>query len=220
MKIEPSGVIFTDICSVQTERCEAKKAAPITAVWTFPARLQVNVCRPCLEEQVRSGEWEIPGAKIEKRADIAVYSPDNGIQLIVEIKKKPQQIENPKLWATTIYRNLLMHGGIPNVPYFMLVVPPEFIFLWKRDNYLPHWLAPNYEIAANNIFAEYVAKVSIPPDIKDEKYYTMYVVHYWLKELTKSKPSIDDPSYKWLYASGLAEAITNGVIYVQAIIGV
>jgi hypothetical protein len=40
-----------------------RSATKLTAVWTSPARLQINVCRPCLEEQVRAGEWEIKGAR-------------------------------------------------------------------------------------------------------------------------------------------------------------
>ncbi len=63
MKIEPTGVVLVDVCGVQTEKCVARNAAPVTAVWTLPARAQVNVCRPCLEEQIRSGDWQISGCK-------------------------------------------------------------------------------------------------------------------------------------------------------------
>lgn len=216
MKIEPSGIVLTDVCSIQTEMCEAKEPAAITAVWSSPARVQINVCRPCLDEQVRSGEWEIPGAKIEKRADILVCSSDNRMQLIVEIKKRPQYIEDTRAWATKVYWNLLAHAGLPNVPYFMLVVPPEVIFLWKRDNYPDP--RPNYEIEASNIFADYKERLSHLPDIQGEQYYSL-VVNYWLKELTK-KPPVDDLSYKWLLTSGLVEAINDGVIYVKVRIAV
>src|SRR5256885_1615764 len=110
MKIEPSGVVLVDVCSIQTEKCVAKRPAPITAVWTLPGRVQINVCRPCLEEQVRAGEWEIQGAKIERRADVAVYSRDKKLQLVVEVKRKPRTKANLKEWATNIHRNLLAHS--------------------------------------------------------------------------------------------------------------
>src|SRR5947208_889384 len=94
MKIEPTGVVLVDTCSIQTYKCVAKQPAPITAVWTLPGRVQVNVCHPCLEEQVRSGEWEIQGAKIGRRADVAVYSSDKKLQLVVEVKRKPKTNQN------------------------------------------------------------------------------------------------------------------------------
>lgn len=63
MKVEPSGVVMIGECNVQTERCVARKPAPITAVWTVPGRSQINVCSACLDEQIRIGEWIVEGAR-------------------------------------------------------------------------------------------------------------------------------------------------------------
>jgi hypothetical protein len=63
MKVEPSGVVMIGICTIQTENCSAKNIAPITAVWATPGRTQINVCRECLEEKIKRGEWEVEGAK-------------------------------------------------------------------------------------------------------------------------------------------------------------
>ena len=63
-KIEPSGVTLKGVCSIQTERCTAKTEAPITAVWGPPGQTQINVCRVCLEEKMRLGEWEVEGARL------------------------------------------------------------------------------------------------------------------------------------------------------------
>jgi len=65
-KIEPSGVVMIGECQVQTERCVAREPQPITAVWTVPCRTQVNVCRACLDEKVRTGEWCIEGARVRR----------------------------------------------------------------------------------------------------------------------------------------------------------
>lgn len=65
--IEPSGVIFTGVCSVQTERCTAIEVAPVTAVWGPPGRTQINVCGACLEEMMRRGEWEVEGARVRQQ---------------------------------------------------------------------------------------------------------------------------------------------------------
>ena len=67
MKVEPSGVIMVGECSIQTEACTAKTASPITAVWTPPGRTQTNVCRACLDEKIRMGEWKVEGARVRPR---------------------------------------------------------------------------------------------------------------------------------------------------------
>ena len=66
MKVEPSGVVMMGICTIQTKQCSAKDISPITAVWTMPGRTQVNVCRECLEEKIKCGEWEVKGARIRQ----------------------------------------------------------------------------------------------------------------------------------------------------------
>ena len=66
MKIEPSGVVFWGTCSIQTEKCQAKppEGGALTAVWTAPARNQVDVCGACMHEMVRLREWKVTGARV------------------------------------------------------------------------------------------------------------------------------------------------------------
>jgi hypothetical protein len=64
IKVEPSGVVMMDVCTVQTAKCTAREGSAITAVWAPPGRTQVNVCRECLEEKIRGGEWEVEGARL------------------------------------------------------------------------------------------------------------------------------------------------------------
>ena len=68
MKVEPSGVVLTGVCSIQTDRCTAREAGPITSVWGPPGRTQINVCRACLEEKIRTGEWQVEGARLRQPA--------------------------------------------------------------------------------------------------------------------------------------------------------
>ena len=63
MKVEATGIVMMGVCAVETERCVAKAPSPITAVWTMPGRNQINVCRACLDEQLRHGRWVIEGAR-------------------------------------------------------------------------------------------------------------------------------------------------------------
>lgn len=68
MKVEPSGVVMMGQCTIQTEVCTAREVAAITAVWSTPGRTQINVCRACLDEMIRRGEWEVEGARARRRA--------------------------------------------------------------------------------------------------------------------------------------------------------
>ena len=65
-KVEPSGVILHGVCDIQTDRCIAKDGGAITAVWGPPGRTQINVCRVCLEEKMRCGEWIVEGARLRQ----------------------------------------------------------------------------------------------------------------------------------------------------------
>lgn len=67
-KVEPGGVILRGVCSIQTKHCTAKEGNAITAVWGPPGRTQINVCRACLEEKMRLGEWEVEGARLRQYA--------------------------------------------------------------------------------------------------------------------------------------------------------
>jgi len=71
MQIEPSGVVLLGECSERTPLCTALVPAPITAVWAMPGRIQINVCRACLEEMVREGQWVIAGARVAKHHQAA-----------------------------------------------------------------------------------------------------------------------------------------------------
>jgi hypothetical protein len=217
MNVEPSGVILVDVCSVQTERCVAKQIAPVTAIWTSPGRTQVNVCRPCLEEKIRAGEWEIQGARVEQRVDVAVYSKEKQLKLVVEVKKSPNNMNvEPKNWATKIRKNLFIHAGIPNTPYFLLADGSDFMYLWENGEPVNFDKAPDYVIKAKDILAKYLNQVPSNYGIS-QYYYLEQVITSWLNELVHAKTSLSDkPSFKWLFDSGLYEAIKNGSVIMES----
>lgn len=215
MRVEPTGVIMMDVCGIQTDRCVAKKAAPVTAVWTLPARVQVNVCRPCLEEQIRSGEWQLQDVKLKRRMDIAVYSPGKDLVLVVEVKKKPVSGAASKGWAMGIRHNLLAHAGIPGAPYFLLAVPPDVIYLWKNDSPLTVEENPNYEVEAGELFEPYFKRLSTVQGNVNEYYYLELVVTAWLRDLVESEPQ-GNADLRWFYDSGLYGAVRNGTVVMQA----
>jgi hypothetical protein len=215
MRIEPSGVIFKGICDIQTDRCLAKQTAPVTAVWGAPGRSQINVCRPCLEEKVRAGEWEIQGAHIPRRADVAVYSPDRKLQVVVEVKKSARINAGPlKQRATQIHRNLLAHAGLPKAAYFLLAILPGYFYLWKEDHVANLDRQPDYEINANEILKPYFDGLSVPPEHAND-FELEKLVSSWLSDVAKSPPPTDK-TLQWLQDSGLYESLKDGLVEIQA----
>ncbi len=65
--VEPSGVVMHGVCDLQTEDCTAKAGGAITAVCGPPGQTQINVCRACLEDKMRCGEWGVEGARLRQR---------------------------------------------------------------------------------------------------------------------------------------------------------
>jgi hypothetical protein len=185
MKVEPSGVIMTGVCEVQTPVCQAREPSPITAVWSVPARNQINVCRACLEQCVRDGAWEIPGARIQRRFDVAVQNGDGRVQLVVEVKTAPggplpAQVD----WAAKIHRNLLLHAGIPSAPNFLLVGYPDSFFVWIASRPGQFARSPDYVFDTPAVLARYRGA-----EEDEHPYGQERVVAMWLEELLRGEPA-------------------------------
>jgi hypothetical protein len=148
-----------------------------------------------------------------RRADVAVYSPDGSLQLVVEIKNRPGASAE---WVIQMRRNLLVHAVIPLSPYFLLVLP-DFFYLWT-DAVSVHELAPpTYQIKAADVLAPYfdLSKQAL----KDLSEYSLeLLVTSWLEDLVGTELRRDSvgPHLQWLFDSGLSAAITHGSVTVEA----
>ncbi len=216
MRIEPSGVIFTGTCSVQTDRCRARQSGAVTAVWASPGRLQIDVCGACLDEQVRIGEWQTNGGDIERRADVAVYSPSGKLQLMVEVLLNPGCRAPAVEWAIRTRRNLLFHGGIPGSPYLLLALIPYSFYLWKEEEEIAPDRAPDFEVEIRQVLQPYIDRLTPPPYRVNERQMAE-VIAAWLKDVVAAEPSAD-ASLKWLYESGLYDALKNGFVEMETAI--
>ncbi len=133
MNVEPTGVVFYDTCQIQTDKCVGAEGNFITAVLVPPSMEQVSVCRSCLNEMVRGGQWSISGAWVDrmvKHWDIRVYSPENELSIVVDVKNK-----------TEIDRRFLSryHEGTQNAfddspAACLLLITPHQIFRWNKDS--------------------------------------------------------------------------------------
>ncbi len=215
MKIEPSGVILTGICEIQTPVCRALVAAPITAVWAPPGRRQVNVCSACLEEQVRDGEWEIPGAHVRRRFDVVAYDAKNNLQLIVEVKSRPpSDVQEALAWAVRIHRNLIVHAALTPAPFFLLVGFPDHFFLWKELESSRPDAPPDYSYHGSGLLEPFFGILDPESDVRMELQHEK-VVATWLESLTRANELPVRPSTKWLLESGLFSAIRGGSVIRQ-----
>lgn len=211
MKIEPSGVILTGICDIRTALCQALTPAPITAVWVFPGRTQVNVCRACLEEQIRDGAWEVPGARVHRRFDAAVYAANGELALTVEVKSHvPSHPEEVTRWAVGIHRNLVAHAGMAPAAYFLLVGYPSHLHLWSRRTSHDLYAMPEYSYHGVDIFSSFL-NAATESNTRVELQHERAVVA-WLEYLTTMKELPALPYAEWLEESGLFAAIRGGTV--------
>lgn len=211
MNIEPSGVLMVGVCDIQTEKCAAKVPASVTAVWALPARRQINVCSPCLDEMVRCGEWQIEGARLRRRADVAVFDKSGNLQLVVEAKCiGPNEATLNR--AVQIRRNLLVHSGIPDSPFFLIVFPDHF-YLWKKGLPDTYDRQADYSVDTEILFKSFGEKWrnSFEPmsGLEFER-----LVSEWIKDLSNSNDTSKIPD--WARTSGLYEAIRNGSVVMEA----
>ncbi len=213
MRVEPSGIILVGVCEIQTAECVAREPSPITAVWAEPGRRQVNVCRPCLEEMVRSGSWEIPGARLHRRFDVAVFNPLGDLVLVVEVKNLPHRAEaDLREWAWRIHRNLIVHSGVPASPFFLLVGFPTEFFLWTSRTSADPLERPEFSVRDPDQLAPFLTEridgAEPRPEIDEE------AVAEWLRSLTTR--GRHKRRAEWLVESGLLEAVRGGRVVRQA----
>lgn len=214
MRVEPSGIILVGVCEIQTSECVAREPSPITAVWAEPGRRQVNVCRPCLEEMVRAGSWEIPGARVHRRFDVAVFNPAGELVLVVEVKDLPRQ---PKVdlreWAWRVHRNLIVHSGVPASPFFLLVGVPTEFFLWTSRTSADPLDQPEFSVHDPDQLAPFYPESIVPGELRPET--EEDAVAEWLRSLTATRRR---HRYRaaWLVESGLLDAIRGGSVVRQA----
>ncbi len=211
MKIEPSGVVEIGECDLRLPGCLGLTPAPAMAIWIAPGHeVAATVCRFCLSEMVRLGEWENPGAHLKRRFDIAVYDKDERLRLVVDVKDYSYKHEGDvEQWATRIRRNLVRHAAVPIYVYFLLAVYPAPFYLWLPDD------APD---APPRFAIDVQAEM---PRLKESDVLSDYqqqvdAVHAWLVSLLDA-PAGEAEQSAWLHESGLYEATQGGRIVRRAV---
>ena len=142
-------------------------------------------------------------------ADIAVYSPDDRLKLIVEVKNYRHATDK---WASELRRNLLVHGFIPASEYFLLVLP-EHSYLWHRRESLDA-VPADYKLSTKDVLQ--LRGDTANPDKLTSVGLEM-LTSSWLHALAVSKISKGEvPGLDWIFDSGLYDSIKNGSVKVES----
>jgi hypothetical protein len=144
------------------------------------------------------------------RADISVYSEDDRLLLITEVKGRRGVSTKD---VVQMRQKLLAYPVIANTPYFLLALP-DYFYLWKHPS--SKKAEPDYKIEAKQALAEYLesAKFSLE-EVNGEG--LELLVSSWLRDLTYINGSKEqnNPTLKWLFESGLYDAIKDGKVLLE-----
>lgn len=159
---------------------------------------------------------------ITGRADAAVYDREGKPVLVVETKSR---FDVTQRWAARTFRNLYVHGSVPDVPYFLLALPDAF-YLWRtpgqkaleafvkgdREEVLPDYAVPAWET-----IRPYLGRKGVSPD-EVSTYSMELIVNAFVANLLNSDLSRESaPDHLlWLFDSGLYEAIRGGSLVSSA----
>lgn len=145
-------------------------------------------------------------------ADIAVFSRDNQLQLVVEVKGKSGSTAE---WAAQMRRNLMAHSVVPRAPFFLLALPDR-LYLWKNGSESAEARHADFVIDSTPIVAPYLGKTITADKLSGQD--LELIIKSWLHQLTISGISEGAvaPHEKWLLDSGLYNAIKDGSVKTEA----
>ena len=146
---------------------------------------------------------------MKQTADIAVYSPDNQLKLVVEVKGYRNATDE---WAAKMRRNLLVDGFIPASEFFLLVLP-EYSYLWRRSESLDAVQA-DYKFSTKEVL-RLRGDTANPDNLSS--FGLELLTSFWLNALAFSKVSREEaPELDWAFDSGLYDSIKDGLVKVES----
>jgi len=147
---------------------------------------------------------------MKSTADIEVYSPDDKLQLVVEVKGKRGASEQ---WASALHRNLLSHSTIPSTNYFILVLP-DWLYLWKDkvgETKPIEATPPTFKARTRDVLGRYLSSGN-PEELNESA--VVILLLSWLSDITRSKldKKAAGKTLEWLFDSGLYDSIREGKV--------
>lgn len=147
--------------------------------------------------------------------DLAGYNREGQLILLVEMKSK---LHTSTEWAAKFRRNILAHGIVPKVPYFLMVFPDK-IYLWAGNEVRLDESEPTYVVDARPIFQPYFEKAGIKSEQQISEESLELIFSTWLTKIIDSKelPNEADESQRWIIDSGLYAAIAGGNLQYEVV---
>jgi hypothetical protein len=206
MRIKTTGEVFTAVCDVQAEWCRARTPAPVTAVLTPFPQARVSVCRPCLEDMVRNGEWEIPGARVAPEHDVAVLDRRGRPRLFIDAKRPPC-CGDVGDWARRVHHNLIHFSGLPAGTAYLLIGFPDRYFGWTAAAARNPDSAPTCELRCAEVLAPFLADADGDGPAARES-----AVAAWMESvLAAVEPGSGGPA-GWLADAGVLATVRGGFV--------
>lgn len=140
--------------------------------------------------------------------DFAVYSPDNRVQLLVEVKTKKAATD---AWAAELRRNLLAHAMIPPSEFFLLAMP-EYFYLWGPSA-SSEAVPADYKVFSKRVLERFLGDARLD-NLSPEG--LELLVNSWLSQIINAPVTQESsPELWWLFDSGLFEKIKGGSIHAE-----
>jgi hypothetical protein len=144
------------------------------------------------------------------RADLALYDRYRQLVALVEVKSRPG---TSKDWAAKFRRNILSHGDLGPIRYF-LIVTPDWLFLWKQAERKPDGEPdgePDYAIDVRSFLRPYLVGADPSEELLPGPAFEL-VVGSWLADLMSSRERSPGgaEARTQLVESGLVDAIEGG----------
>jgi hypothetical protein len=161
---------------------------------------------------------------ITGKADAAVYDREGKLILVVETKSRFGVTQR---WAARTFRNLYVHGSVPDVPYFLLALPDAF-YLWRDPGRKAleafvkderEEVMPDYAVPAWGAIRPYLGGNDVSPN-ELSTYSIAMIVNAFFADLLNNYSDLSRESAPahllWLFDSGLYEAIRGGTLASQS----
>lgn len=140
------------------------------------------------------------------KADIVIYDRNKQIALIAEVKKKPGVTSE---WAIKWRRNILSHGELPEVAFFMVALPDMF-YLWKNAGNQPELVEPSFKINAEPILKPFLEENGKSLEEINPQSFEL-IISTWLNSLLTLQNN-KTVAENWVIQSGLFQAINGGYL--------
>ncbi len=151
---------------------------------------------------------------MHKQADIAVYSRDRSLQLVIEVRNGYG--DSPE-WAREVRQMLLSNEAVPSSPYFLMALTNQ-LYLWTPTTRNDYGALPEHAIDTLAALAAYIGWLERPLETLGKEAFES-VIASWIQDLMYADPSRRaDPSLSWFFDSGLYSAIQRGGLEVELVV--